>query len=282
VHVENLVRIIKIPMDKADAKNTNLIDNTIYVLVLTKLKHILVNGFYSMDEVRYIYEWDDTKPKEENLKQARKEDAVLRYFLDIGVFGGRRFENEFRSQELQARRFNPDARVWADWDKVDAPYREYEWAVELHSIDYEKFIDQLNKFHLVDTGIGLDDSSKISNTALPAVVSKVTDEFSVHESNLISYKGRLIELEPQVGKIVALVMERSVNGQYTSSENIVDECLSEEYLAKAEKSDDEDLVFKYVRRCVSDARSSFRAAAKSKKDKNFFPNKAGVGYTFVP
>jgi hypothetical protein len=139
--------------------NANLIDDSFYKLVLTKLKHILVNGFYSMDEVRYIYEWDATKPKLENLKLVRKEDAVLRYFLDIGVVGGRRFDNEFRSQELQARRFNPGARVWADWDKVDTPYREYEWVVEVHSINYEKFTDQLNKFHLVDTGISLVESS---------------------------------------------------------------------------------------------------------------------------
>lgn len=263
--------------------NANLIDDSFYKLVLTKLKHILVNGFYSMDEVRYIYEWDTAKPKDENLKNIRKEDAVLRYFIDIGVVGGRRFENEFRSQELQARRFNPNARVWADWDKVDAPYREYEWAVEMHSIDYDKFSDQLSKFNLVDTGTELEEiHSSSSTTSLPALDTKVSDKFSIHKGNLISYNGHLIELEPQVSKIVALVMERSVRGLYTSHETIIDECLSEDYLAKAGKSSDEQLVFKYVRRCLSDARSSFRTATNSNKDKNFFPNKSGIGYTFEP
>ncbi len=263
--------------------NANLIDDSFYRLVLTKLKHILVNGFYSMDEVRYIYEWDDKKPRSKNMASVRKEDAALRYFLDIGVVGGRRFDNEFRSQELQARRFNPSARVWAVWDEVDAAYREYEWVVEVHSIDYDKFTDQLNKFHLVDTGINLEDASTQSSAVtLPEVVAKINDLFSVHQGNLISYKGRLVELEPQVSKIVALVIKRSVNGQYTSPEIIIDECLSEDYLSKAEKSNDEDLVYKYVRRCLSDARSSFRAATSSEKDKNFFPNKPGVGYIFAP
>lgn len=262
--------------------DADLIDDSFYKLVLRKLKHILVNGFYSMDEVRYIYEWDVTLSRNRNIELIRKEDAVLRYFLDVGVIGGRRFENEFRSQELQARKFNPDARVWADWDKVDTPYREYEWAVEVNSIDYDKLTDQLSKFNLVDSGINVEKASLGNSSALPVIVTKVRGEFSVHDSNLVSYRGRLVELEPQVSRIVTLIMERSVRGMYTSSESIIDECLSEGYLSKAEKSSDEDLVFKYIRRCVSDARSSFRVATNSERNKNFFPNKAGVGYIFEP
>lgn len=267
--------------------NANLINDSFYKLVLTKLKHILVNGFYSMDEVRYIYEWDDTKPKEENLKLVRKEDAVLRYFLEIGVVGGRRFDNEFRSQELQARRFNPDARVWAAWDEEDAAYREYEWVVEVHSIDYDKFTDQLGKFHLVDMGTKLTEKSDSTNeiknlTPLPPTTLRFDDKFSVHQADVISYKGQIVELEPQVRKMIAFIMERSSRGLYTNLDAIIDSCLSEQYLAKTEKSKNEDLVPNYIRRCISKARGSFRAATNSGQDKDYLPSKSGVGYIFTP
>lgn len=111
---------------------------------------------------------------------------------------------------------------------------------------------------------------------------RITDKFRVHKNSLISYEGRWVELEPQVSKIVALIMERSINDLYTSTETIIDTCLSEAYLEKASKSKDEDLVFKYVRRCISDARSSFRAATNAGKEKDYFPNKSGVGYIFQP
>ncbi|MBL8159252.1 hypothetical protein JNJ66_02240 [Candidatus Saccharibacteria bacterium] len=42
-------------------KTANQIDASVYALVLRKLKHILVNGYYGMDEVRYQYEWDDSQ-----------------------------------------------------------------------------------------------------------------------------------------------------------------------------------------------------------------------------
>ena len=267
--------------------NANLIDDSFYKLVLTKLKHVLINGFYSMDEVRYIYEWDDTKPKEENLKLVRKEDAVLRYFLEIGVVGGRRFDNEFRSQELQARRFNPSARVWAAWDEVDTAYREYEWAVEIYGINYDKFTDQLGKFHLVDTGTELAEKPDSTNETenlipLPPTTLKFDDKFSVHQANVISYRGQIVELEPQVRKMIAFIMERSSEGLYTSLDAIIDSCLSEQYLTKAEKSQNEDLVPNYIRRSISKARSSFRAATNSEQGKNYLPSKSGVGYIFKP
>ncbi len=266
--------------------NANLIGDDFYTLVLSKLKHILVNGFYSMDEVRYEYTWDGKMSKDENLICVRKEDAALRYFQDIGLFDGARLENEFRSQELQARRVNPDTRVWAIWDEVDPAYREYEWIVEIYSINHEKFSVQLGKFGLVDTGTKLEYKVSVpmvtSVIPLPPVSKKITESFTVHESNLISHDGRLIELEPQVSTIIALIMERSVSGQYTPLTTIIDQCLSEEYLSKAEKSSDEQLVYKYIRRCVSDARSSFRAITQSDKNKDFFPNKPNVGYIFEP
>ncbi len=274
-------------MDKADGKNTNLIDNAFYVLVLTKLKHILVNGFYSMDEVRYIYKWDDAKLKEENLIQVRKEDAVLRYFLNIGVFGGRRFDNEFRSQELQARRLNPSARVWTSWDEEDPAYREYEWVVEIHTIDYDKFTEQLGKFHLVDTGTELVEKPVSTNELqglipLPPTVLKFNNKFSIHQANVISYKGQVVELEPQVRKMIAFIMERSSKGLYTSLDTIIDSCLSEQYLAKAGKSKNEDLVPNYIRRSISKARSSFRASTNSGQEKDYLPSKSGIGYIFKP
>lgn len=149
--------------------------------------------------------------------------------------------------------------------KLREPYK-YIFAFEFSPADGQKLA-------------GLKGSTKPTE---PLSSKRITDKFSVHKNNLISYEGRWLELEAQVSKIAALIMERSVNGQHTSTETIIDTCLSEAYLEKASKSKDEELVFKYVRRCISDARSSFRAATKADKEKDFFPNKAGVGYIFQP
>ncbi len=179
--------------------NANLIDDSFYKLVLTKLKHILVNGFYSMDEVRYIYQWDETKPKHENLVQVRKEDAVLRYFLDIRLIDGRRCANEFRSQEISGNEADKSFGVWTEWNKVDPAYREYEWVVLIYTIDTDRFENEVRKFQLIDTGITLDDVGFKQKASPP--VGKI-GVFTAHRDGSVSYTNSEITLKPGVRKLV--------------------------------------------------------------------------------
>lgn len=260
--------------------NANLIEDAIYTLVLRKLKHILVNGFYSMDEVRYEYSWNETRSKAENIHTVSKEDAVLRYFIDMKVIDGERIPNEFRNQELRGNEANKSLGVWANWDEVDPAYREYEWVVRIYGIDTEKLSQEFSKFGLVDAGKELIEKPETIN--LPEKILDYDDNFSVHQSNIVSYKGRRLALEPQVGRIATFIIDRASRGLYTTMENIIDNCISEDYLSKAEKSSDDQLVYKYIRRCVSDARKTFRAYTESDENKNHFPNVSGTGYTFVP
>lgn len=267
--------LLMIDVDTGDERP---LTRVFHVLVLKKIQHVLVSGFYGMDEVRYMYSWDNTKNREDNLRHVREEDAALRYFMDIKVIDAVRVPNEYRDQELRARALNPNEGVYADWDEVDPPYREYEWIVLMYGVDGNKFESQLEKFGLKDINLQLMENSPDSN--LPKVRTVVTNNFSVHTANLISYNGKMIELEPQVRKIIAFIMERYKDDLYTSLEDIVDNCLSEEYLEKAARNP--NLVPDYVRRCISRARSSFRVITGSEKAKDFFPNKRGAGYIFNP
>ncbi len=92
---------------------------------------------------------------------------------------------------------------------------------------------------------------------LPAVVTVITDKFTIHHKNIISYEGRAIELEPQTRKIVSMIMRRSANKLYTDTETLIDEYLDENY--KERVSNKNDATSKYVARCISDARTKCQA-----------------------
>jgi len=177
----------------------NPIETSFYRLVLANLKYIFVNGFFSTDEVRYIYSWDNRKSINSNLKQIRKEEAVLRYFLESGVIDGMRIENAYRNQELQARKNYSGARVWEDWDDVDPAYREYDWIVLIHGLNANKFEREILKFGLLDTGIEL-----ISSTSSPKRSPPLAriGAFSAHKDGHISHMNQLINLKPEVRRLV--------------------------------------------------------------------------------
>ncbi|MBL8159251.1 hypothetical protein JNJ66_02235 [Candidatus Saccharibacteria bacterium] len=165
------------------------------------------------------------------------------------------------------------------WDEADPAYREFDWVVLIYGIDANKFMEQCHKFDLEDAGIGLADMNNGTVTKLPKLVLDAGGGFTVHLGGLIAYKGREIGLQRQESKIAAYIIENAVNGQYITLENIADNCLSEAYLEKAGMSGDEALVNKYLWRCLYDIRTAFRAAASNK---DYFPLKRGIGYTFAP
>lgn len=118
----------------------------------------------------------------------------------------------------------------------------------------------------------------INHISLPTVIAKVNDDFLIHQGNIISYKGKIIELEPQSRKVIVLIMLRSKENSFTSSELITDECLDEKYKLKVASK--EGAIKAYIARTISDARAKFRIATNQSK-KNYFPNQRGIGYTFI-
>lgn len=203
--------------------NANLIEDAVYTLVLRKLKHILVNGFYSMDEVRYEYSWDEKATKAQNIHTVRKEDSVLRYFLDMNVIIGQRIPNEFRIQEIRGNEANKSFGVWADWKKVDPAYREYEWVVLIYNIDTEKLSQEFAKFSLVDAGTKLVDSA-FKQRASPSV-GKV-GAFTAHKDGSVSYVNSEIILKPGVKKLVHSLI--AAKGRTLSYQEIVDTLWNDE------------------------------------------------------
>jgi hypothetical protein len=178
--------------------------------------------------------------------------------------------------------------VWGkSWDETDPAHREHDWVVGLYGIDNDKFTEECNRFGLVDMGIELTEKPSLtaninSPFPLPPTVLKFDDKFSIHEADVITYDGQIVELEPQVRKMIAFIMKRSAKGLYTTLDSIIDSCLSEQYLAKAEKSHNEDLVANYIRRSISKARGSFRIATNTGQKKDYLPSKSGIGYIFKP
>lgn len=197
--------------------NANLIEDAVYTLVLRKLKHILVNGFYSMDEVRYEYSWDETASRTKNIYTVRKEDAVLRYFLDMKVINGHRIPNGYRNDEIRGNEADKSAGVWADWNNVDPAYREYEWVVLVYSIDTEKLSQEFAKFGLIDTGTTLSDST-FKKKSSPSVAK--IGAFVAHKDGSVSYAKSEIVLKPSVRKLVHSLI--AAKGMSLSYDKIVD------------------------------------------------------------
>lgn len=111
---------------------------------------------------------------------------------------------------------------------------------------------------------------------LPKPIATI-GSFTVHEDNYISYNGRLVDLQRQQAKVAALVMERAAHGAYTPITMIIDECLTDKYLASVE--DDERAPYEYVNRIISKVQGIFRIVANS-PNKKYFPNQRSVSYTF--
>ncbi|HVI69263.1 MAG TPA: hypothetical protein VM581_02295 [Magnetospirillaceae bacterium] len=264
---------------------TNLIGDSAYKTVLAKLKHIQAHGLYGADEVHYIFDWDDTRTRDENIKAVIQEDAIVRYFLELGVIVGERVENEFRKQELQARGLSGDGvGVWAKpiWDEADSARKEYEWEITIWGVDAKKLDDEAYKFDLVDIGARLVERADVPQkelAGLPKVSKKINDDFSLHVQNIISYRGRSINLEPQARKIAAAIIERSSEKLYTDTKYLIDNCLSEDYLERVSDQNN-DPAAQYIKRYVSTIRAKFRIITHS--DQDFFPHAAGLGYKFSP
>lgn len=265
----------------------NLIEDDAYKSVLAKLKHVQAHGLYGADEIHYIFEWDNSKARDENITAVIKEDAIVRYFLDMGVIIGERVDNEFRRQELQARGLSGNGQgVWAKpiWDEADSARKEYDYEVFIRGIDTKKLAEEAYKFGLVDVGARLTERDALPQKeifGLPKVLIKLNDDFALHTQNIISYKDRRIVLESQASKIAATILERASKGLFTDIPYLINNCLSEEYLEKVGNKSG-DAAAKYVMRYISTLRGKFRIATHSPTDKDFFPHKVGIGYTFNP
>lgn len=267
--------------------NPNVLSDAEYRAVLANLKIIQANGLFGADEIHYVFKWDESKNREENIRLVAREDAAVRYFLETGIIIGERVENEFRRQELQAR--GPSGMrpgVWSKdtWDAADMARKEYEWEVFIWGIDAKKLDIAGHKFGLVDIGARLVERSEIPEKelfGLPPTKLRINDDFILHAQNVISYRGRAISLEPQARKIAAVIMERSAQGLYTDSEYLIDNTLSDEYLERIAKQDDNP-ASKYIQRYTSGLRSKFRTITHSEKEKDFFPHRVGLGYKFSP
>jgi DNA-binding winged helix-turn-helix (wHTH) protein len=240
-----------------------------------------VNGLFLVDEIRFVYSWDESKSITYNLSIVKLEDIVLRQLIQQKTIDGVWEENEYRKQEVRARMLNSSSKVWSDWEEVDPAYREYDHVVLLYGYDADKFSKICGEFGLRSSGLTLTKhGASQSDAALPKLTMTVNDDFSIHAGDVLSYRGKIISLQPQTSRIIRLIMERAITEQYTPSQMIVDECLGEDYLDRNANSPDR--VYTYVRRCISEARKTFLSMTGKEKDKNFFPNKPGVGYTFTP
>ncbi len=191
------------------------VDEECYRLVLRKLKRLMVDGSFVASEVRYIYNWDETKSIKINLENVRKEDAALRYFEQIKLVHATRFDNVFKKE---------GGKVWGkSWSKVEPAYREYEWVVELYAVDNDKFEAELKKFNLEDTGMELIDPTPALKLSL---IQGQFGKFTAHKDGSIRYQKKIIELKPELKRLVhALILEKGGILQYNQ---IVDALWNEE------------------------------------------------------
>lgn len=251
----------------------NPIDDSFYSLVLVNLKHILVNGFFLADEVRYIYTWSDQKSTSANLNFVMKEDAVLKYFLDIGLIEGLRMENAYRTQELQARKFDINNRVWANWEDVDSAYREYGWVVFIHGINVDKFNDELKKFALKDNGAGL---ITLNAEAKPSPLQAKLGQFGAHKDGSVSYNDKPIKLNPEQKRLThALIRAR---GTVLSYEQLVDILWSEETNTEKYLDSPDRNIKKRIGNLVSEINSNLNAY----DSKKHLTASGSTSYKFVP
>lgn len=159
----------------------------------------------------------------------------------------------------------------------------YDYRITLIPDNFNNFYDKVMVYatpylQAVGRDVNFADSKK-SNTAdlisinkfpLSEVKFNLGDGFAVHENNVISYKGSEIPLEPQLAKLVALILERSQTNSYTSVQ-----LLSEKVLSNAHEYNAPE---KYIVKMVSEARKQFKSVTNT--DIDFFPNKSGFGYIF--
>jgi len=256
--------------------NANLIEDAIYTLVLRKLKHILVNGFYSMDEVRYEYSWDKKATRAQNIHTVIKEDSVLRYFLDMKVIIGQRIPNGYRDDEIKGNEVDKSAGVWADWNDVDPAYREYEWVVLIYGIDTDKLSQEFTKFGLIDNGTTLTDTA-FKKAASPSIAK--VGAFVAHKDGTISYALSEIALKPGVRKLVHSLIK--AKGAALSYEKIVDVLWNDEdntagFLdAPGRTSSD---IKKRIGSIVSEANASLAAYGSNKH----IASAGNTSYKFIP
>jgi hypothetical protein len=255
--------------------NANPVGDACYTLVLKKLKHMLVNSFYLMDEVRYVYDWDAAKSVEANRKNVMQEDAALTYFLSIGVIDGVRIDNAYRTQELQARALNPSGRVWADWDKADNAYREYEWIVLIHGMDVGKFDAQLEKFNLMDNGVEL---GELHTRAKTSPVKGRLGSFTAHKDGTVLYQSSPVELKPEVKRLVhTLVVKNGVAARY---EDIVDALWNEENNSLA-YIENPNRTRRDISKRISTIASEANSALYAYDSKKHLASVGGTSYKFV-
>lgn len=145
------------------------------------------------------------------------------------------------------------------------------------SLEYDPIVmpDEIKKcLQIIDTRDSL--TGIISSETLPPETFKVNDSFSIHEGNIISYKGKEILLEPQERRFAALLLHNTP-GQYICRDDLLINGLHESYVENSESSKN---LQQRITDTVSQLRSKFKNATGIKK--NYFPNKTGVGYKFDP
>lgn len=235
---------------------------------------------------RWIFDWDETKSTMDNIENAHSEQSVLIKLQNFGCIKLRKADkpvpmgftpDSIRYKNEKLYNDNDDYKLSNFISVVpssDRAWRNYDWAVWVIGFDIDKFRAYCMQNNIELLNIVVTDEPALTN------LLKTIGKFNIYRNNIITYEGRVISLQPQVSKIVALIISRSIDHLTTSREKIADECLSEEYKEKASTSQDEDLVFKYVRRCISDARRSFKATTGLNRE--YFYNTPGVGYMFKP
>lgn len=118
----------------------------------------------------------------------------------------------------------------------------------------------------------------VERPPLPKIITEMKP-FLIHDKDIISYKGRPIEIQFQQRKIAALIMRRSNQQLYTSLQTIIDECLDEEYLRKVATK--ENAPENYIRRTIHELVKAFQVAT-DEPNKRYFINTYGTGYIFKP
>jgi hypothetical protein len=227
-----------------------------------------------------------------NIKEAAKDKMDCEEVVDVPV--------EFKSNHIGTMKVPLDMLINAEKSKVQVMEylktqgvlqqstfsmqpRDYDFLVSFQPDNFQAYYNRVVAltFPYLEELIRLSNQSPRSTrtqvpsdssspTPLPEVVFRLGKDFAVHKGNVISYKNSEIPLERQPAKIVAKIMERSHNSEYTPVD----------YLAATVLPNDTDYKQpeKYVSKMVSEARTTFKKYINT--NHNYFPSKRGIGYLF--
>ena len=226
-----------------------------------------------------------------NIKEATKDKSPVEGLLRVPV--------EFKANNLGDTILSPDVARRAEQSKADALYylesqgiindvtfenksTKHDFIITIKTYDFEAFntrvfmralpyLEELMTQKIKwKSRPSVQPAPKITPMPLPKVLHQLGDDFAVHDQNILSYKGKEINLEAQEAKVLATIMRRSKDGIYTSARYISVEVLKGESDSLKPEA--------YVRKIVSNGRKAFRTATQS--DTNYFEIKHSVGYKF--